>query len=878
MDRILYLTDRQGISSGYQSVMNQYLIACGLSPANLIITSIYHLVSNPIKKRGNEKEWVLRPEKLGEVQEALRVKVNAIRPKVIVTSDPAILGAVTNANPGVAKIGKARGSVFRWDGIPVVIVYPISASNRNFDAKDSCGLEGASSYKVKSGAWILLQDWNKVARYFKDSIRELPDFDYSIVRTREDIQHAERYLNSCVLVSSDIETAGTFTHGQLRTEITCVGYSGLTSTGHIKSYVYPIYDKFKPGGCYWSVEEHQLVVESIQRVNNHPNLKTLQNGSYDCAYFIRDLMPLEGYLLDSIHMWHSIYPELRKSLDFISSILLDNYQYWKADLKGLEDKDPTLRDTDMERYWRYNALDCYYTLCNTMYLWSILESIPTYKFNYMKEFMTQLAGIKMSQKGIRADKPRLASHRRVLEKQVVIAQERIKYLVDNPDFNVASAPQCASLIYDMLGARERNAKGKLLGASAGGKGRSVGEDAMKFVKLEHPMFKLFVDAIQDAKKPDKQISNICNMKIITNRFRYKLSASGTETWRYSGKSGDFWEGTNPQNIKETMYLKDGTTIGMRDWLVPDEGHIMWDVDYSQSDGAFIAYESNDPRMIELVKGGKDAHAVHAGHYFGSEYGWVVAGKKANDPIIVHPLTGIRQITKKIVHGANFQMYGGTLFVLMGWEMTTEAAILFGHPDAGTWTEEMLIQFCQRLLNMYRKLYPRLTMKEWYGEIKVLLRETRQITSAFGYTRQFMGDPDEGGTQREATSFYGQGGTSGNMNRTQDEIEFGYIPPTFRDGPNPHAKEQPLGFTASEFLLQVHDSFVGQSDMRKPGWKEDLINLLTVMERPIIINGHRMHVRAELALGFRWGKKMTPFNRNDPHALDRIVTTSGVSLN
>src|SRR3546814_10126353 len=54
-------------------------------------------------------------------------------------------------------------------------------------------------------------------------------------------------------------------------------------------------------------------------------------------------------------MWYSRFSELPKTLDFASSILLDDYQYWKDDIKGTDNKDQVLGN--LERYWRYNALD-----------------------------------------------------------------------------------------------------------------------------------------------------------------------------------------------------------------------------------------------------------------------------------------------------------------------------------------------------------------------------------------------------------------------------------------------------------------------------------------------------------------------------------------
>src|SRR3546814_9280673 len=64
------------------------------------------------------------------------------------------------------------------------------------------------------------------------------------------------------------------------------------------------------------------------------------------------------------------------------------------------------------------------------------------------------------------------------------------------------------------------------------------------------------------------------------------------------------------------------------------------------------------------------------------------------------------------------------------------------------------------------------------------------TNAFGSERTFLGDPKDSGTLREIAGYVGQSDTAGNMNRSQYEIDHGYIPANFRDGVNPDAHDEP----------------------------------------------------------------------------------------
>ena len=165
------------------------------------------------------------------------------------------------------------------------------------------------------------------------------------------------------------------------------------------------------------------------------------------------------------------------------------------------------------------------------------------------------------------------------------------------------------------------------------------------------------------------------------------------------------------------------------------------------------------------------------------------------------------------------------------------------------------------------------MNGWYADLTQELKSTGTLTNAFGIQRTFLGDPKDSGTLREASGFMGQSATAGNMNRSQYEIDRGYIPKNFRDGVNPNANDEPRLMTREShgfsFLLQTHDSFTVQLDLNHKRWQEAVINLLHVMERPCSINGHVFRVKTEANFGRRWGKKMLEWNR-DPNTLADVV--------
>lgn len=872
------MTDRFKISQGYEPAFKKMVNKCGIERHHIVCADIYNLVEKPLYRKGQEKIWRFNPEKLHDIKKAFDQRIRALRPDIIVVSCPAVIGVIANGDSRLATIEKMRGGVYEYEGCTVIITYPITAINQRVDSRivenDDGERDSQQPYKVKDGAQILTWDWRKVGRFYQGKQRRLPDFRYSICRTLDDCFAAQKYLESCVLISVDIET------GLTPPQITCVGYTGLDVQGRVHSFTIPFYDEFAEGGVFWeSEQDHAVALDIVRQINETPVVKTLQNGAYDSSYFIRDQLGLKNWFLDSMLMWWSLYMELPKSLDFISSILLDNYQYWKDDIKGAENEKVEAKSRNMERYWRYNALDTYYTLFNTLYLLTLMKGNKAMQRNYYDAFMRMMSGLKMSMRGIKADFKRMAYHRENLIREMDKNVERLRYMLDEPEFNINSGPQKASLLYDVFGLRPRNAKGRYIDPKKEQKGDnapSAGKIPLKMAKSEHPLFKYIIETLEAALEPRVQMSNIFGypdssssygirggVYLPTKRFRYALNAAGTETTRFSGKASNFWDGTNPQNIRGDY----------KDWLVADENYVILDVDFSQSDDVFMGYESQDPDKIAIVESGKDAHAVNGELFFGIPYDKICEGKANKEKWCVHPIIGVRQNSKRIVHGSNFQMAGMTLYVTMGRESVVAAAELLGFKDANQWTQEKLVALCDRLMGKYRSRYKRLTKNEYYKEIANALKHNGQLTNAFGITRSFLGDPADNGTQREATAFIGQSDTAGNMNRVMYEIDWGWMPDTFRDGPNPDRYEKPLkmdweshGF---RYHLQVHDNFVTQLNLNHPRWKEAAHNLLHVMNRPVIIHGREARIRAEADLGFRWGKNMTSWD-GDVNKLDSVI--------
>jgi len=797
-----------------KQILNGYMRRAQLLSYTTYFMTLHNNVPNlwvkEKKKDGGDKKdtWCANPDKIAEATATLDRMILATSPKLIVVNDCATLEVITKDYNSLAL---CRGSVYIYKDIPCIVVDDI-----------------LKTFKIHYGAWILINDLKKIRRWMEGTQRNEPRFNYTVCHSRDDIDTAVRFLMDCVFISIDIETTSDF--------MSCVGYCGLHPDGTIFSYIIPLFNPCKPGNAHWQEAEDEVYAfKSMGQINANKACKIFQNGGYDNAYFIRYNIPASNYFLDPLHLWHCIYTESPKKINFIASIALDFCRYWKDEAKGdTKDKDKTLRvpttEWGLESYWRYNGLDCHNTLLAAKFILQMIVQPPLdwALRNYNVEFrLTVGPALAMSMRGMKVDKQRQSakSLKWMMEHKKNLKELRL--MADDPDFNPESNPQVASLLYDVLGAPTITF-GKFKGK------RTVDQSVLKFIKLQHPLFAAYIDKLWEVKKPAANAAKYGGTSLLyRGRFLYCLSAAGTETGRFNGKGHQFWVGTNPQNVPKHA----------RDMMVADPGYVLFEADYSQSDAWFVAFESEDPDYMRNISDDRDTHCVHAEHFFKRAYDDIYQGHLIKSEWVEDPIKGVRQITKRVVHGANYQMAATTLYQTMGHEAVVAAAKALGFADAHSWFASQLIKFCGTMLLAYLQLYKRLPL--WFEEsVQDAIKSGNTATCAFGRTRLFFGNmASDSAIQRKLSAYFGQGGTAGNINRTLNTVYY----------------DTDLEQRGLMLLTQTHDSITGQVKEEKmtPLLKE----FLTIMEQPATIKGRTFTVPVEAEVGYSWGKGMLGFNDN-----------------
>lgn len=796
MSRVLWLT-KKNFSVAQQSVIKRFAGNCGLSSAGIFFGNLHQKVPNMwVKKPKTKNTWIINEAQRGKVIAAVDEYINNIQPDVIVINDESTLGYLTEA--GYTSLALCRGSVYYYDNIPVIVMDDFNKTRF-----------------VKEQAWICTNDLKKLGRWMEGTQRHEPKFNYTVCSSLSDLDNFYNFSLKSVLISADIET--------IKQHISCVGYTCLTHDGNIHTFVVPFISTLAEGNCYWETEEDEIYAwEIIKKVHANGAIKVMQNGgSYDSVFFIEYGIPMNNYLLDTQILFHSIWCEAPKKLNFIASICLDYCRYWKDELKGSKEENTPKTKEEWDRYWRYNALDCHNTLLSCMVL--IIEymaKIPWARDNYDTKFSLQVGpALYGSCCGMKVDQRRLFIKGDELLNKHKKALEELRIMCDDPDFNPQSTPQVQSLIYDVLGAQPIKRRGKKSGPE-----KSVDEKILKLIAIQHPIFDIFIKKLWEVKKPKNNYSKYIEMRLHHGRFKYNLRADGTETGRFASSKFIISYGNNAQNVPETM----------RDICVADPGYVFFEPDYSQADSHFVAFECADPKMMEVVLDDRDTHCVHAEYFFKVPYDEIYNAYKAKEPWAVHPLEGVRQNTKRLAHGANYRMEGYTCYVTMGHEAAVKTCQVIGFEDAHTWPVKQITNTIGELLKSYSTdLYPGLSI--WFQDIvDEAIKNGNIVTCALGNTRLFFGNiREDAGIQREISAQYGQGGTAGIINRTLRNYFY----------------NSSLVNEGVKFTTQTHDSCMFQLPDKKLYLAE---NILTIMEEPVTIKGRQFVVPADGKIGRSWG--------------------------
>lgn len=439
-------------------------------------------------------------------------------------------------------------------------------------------------------------------------------------------------------------------------------------------------------------EEVEIVLRLKELLTTLPGI--WQNGAYDKQHIIRSwyFNPRNDY--DTLLMYHSMYPGLKKDLAVLGSLYIPYYQYWKD-----ENKDFTVLPEDLHAYWRYNAKDTYNTLVIKGFLEKEIEKEGTREQWELLQRSDEYLNM-ISLRGVRINTDEKWKLANTLLPELTERKNRINVMAGQ-ELNIASPLQMKRFFYDELQLSVQKDKKTHQ--------PTCNDLALTTLAGEEPLVKPIVDLISVTRSIGVFLNTFVMMPLdIDGRMRCSYNVGGPETYRLSSSKNPFGSGGNLQNIPKGQEEEDGDTFklpNLRRMFIPDPGMLLFDVDLAGADAQVVAWEAEDEDLKAKFRSGEKIHALNAKDMYGALAG--PDGKKA-------------PYYKQAKMGTHLSNYGGT-------------------PKTLSKACAMLMHEAELFQRRWFQLHP--GIKEWQNNIMAQLQSTGIIQNKFGFRRVFYERPD-----------------------------------------------------------------------------------------------------------------------------------------
>lgn len=738
----------------------------------------------------------------------------------ILLSNPVMLGKLVKEETGKESrsLDDWAGAVFHRDGVKIIVVRPFK-----------------QLVTTTTGGFLL--NWY-VRKVYDPRFIELPEMNWVIVNENNAAQLYEKFKQA-LYIAVDIETFrkpidyNKYKHlkAQGKPVDGLAAYMPLqTSSGkNSKNKGWCIPQMSMNGYCglfknedgsleCLSIVLHINTMEDIRwmrKFNALPAPKITQNGGYEASYFIRYNAPLYNWVCDTFHFMHSWYAELPRTLDFIASMFLKNYQYWKDEIGG---------NTEL-----YNAKDTY----TTLWSWVMMVNLsPEWaRTNYQIEFRKCFPAITSGLEGFKVDEQEREELRAQYTEKRDKALESLQKIL-YPTFNPNSPPQVLAVMNAFSLVKYKSSDTKAL--------TKFGESGVFESRL--------VELISTVRECSKKLSTYINATDFCGRLLYELNHGGTKTGRAASKASNFWVGTQIQNQDNKL----------RSMYVADEGWLIANCDGSQAESRTTAYISGDENLIDTVENAKDFHTRNASLFFGipedeivkiiyetitTEDGSEIERPKTDAHGNVVKDKSIRDLSKRVNHGSNYNMGAYTLLQTMGTKNVLKAQELLGLP-----AKMSLMDVCAYLLSTFEATYPKVK-QDYYDAVIHEIKTTGLLTLPNGWTRKCFGRPSRQKRDKLLLNEYVAHKPQSLSVMLVDEAEFDFW------------MEYQIKRGWIRLKAQVHDEIVymikGTMDedgtVHSEHYEECRTALSELMARPIEVNGRTLVIPNDGgSIGYRWG--------------------------
>jgi len=339
--------------------------------------------------------------------------------------------------------------------------------------------------------------------------------------------------------------------------------------------------------------------------------------------------------------------------------------------------------------------------------------------NYANEFPLLFPCHLAEMTGIKRDVPSLSIQCKEVESSIASKNASLSKQLGVASFNVNSPVQMKELLA-ILGCKDLE---------------SADAKNLAKAKLRHPLNAHIINQVLEIRKERKLVSTYLTPgKEYKGRILYSLNPHGTDTGRLASKEHHFWCGLQIQNIPRGFVVKRT--------FIADDGFRIAECDLEQAESRDTAHIAGDENLIRSVSGDKDFHSLNASAFFGVPYDSIYddAKGKTKDK-------SLRDLAKRVNHGANYNMGAGVLVETMGEDKIAQAAKILKLPRL--WTYKQIAEY---LLGQFHKTYPAISKIYYPGVIHEVTTSKRLHSTAIhsceyqassnGWTRYCFDDPSK----------------------------------------------------------------------------------------------------------------------------------------
>ena len=457
---------------------------------------------------------------------------------------------------------------------------------------------------------------------------------------------------------------------------------------------------------YWLEAEEAFIVHLMYRLFTHPNAEVIgQNFLYDAQYFYRHFHFIPNLVRDTMIAQHSMFSNLPKGLDYLSSMYCEEHIYWKDESKNWDPK------VGEDQLWTYNCKDCVITFEVDLMQQSAINKFVSdgwTKLRAAHDFQQKLfhAVLDTMNTGIRVNQSSKLSLASSLKEAIAVREQWLVNVVGHP-LNIKSPKQMTDFFYRELAQR------KVISRKTGNP--TCDDAALEKIGSREPLLLPLLKVIAELRSLGVFVSTFLEAPLdIDDRMRCSFNIAGTTTYRFSSSENAFGSGMNLQNIPSGDEAQGFPNV--RNLFLSDEGRTFFDIDLDSADLRIVVAESGCKEMQQMFADDLKPYVEVAKEYY-------------RDPTITkhHPSY---PMFKALCHATNY----------------------LGTPNGISGRIGLVVNEVERIQKWYYGKFPEI--KVWQDRIIRDVDTKRFVENIFGYRLHFF-DRIEGTIYNQAIAWIPQ---------------------------------------------------------------------------------------------------------------------------